>query len=401
MSIFREHKTIADRSASDRRRHKKKIEDAIKEGIHGIISEESIIGQDGKKKIRIPVKGIKEYRFVYGDNKQNKGVGSAPDKDIKRGQKVGDGPKKEKNEGASAGNEKGIEYYEVEITLEELAHYLFNDLELPDLAKKSIKNITGEKWKRHGYRNEGIRPRLDKKKTAINRIKRRKASQRKTNRDTNNVTKEIRDSDRFPYHENDLKYRYIKKEVKESSSAVIFFLMDISGSMSKNKKFLARSFYFLLYHFINARYKNCEVVFVAHDTEAYEVDEDKFFKRGHGGGTIVSSGLEMVNDIISKRFHPSSWNIYCFQCSDGDNWTGDSDKTLSLAANLKSVCQLFGYCQIEPKEEQINWDTGMKLLQIYQSLVDSDFKLVEISSKEDIWPAFKRLLGKRVQVKND
>ena len=125
-----------------------------------------------------------------------------------------------------------------------------------------------------------------------------------------------------------MKYRHIKKDVKEASNAVIFFLMDISGSMTQTKKFLARSFYFLLYHFINNRYENCEVVFVAHDTSAYEVDEDKFFKRGNSGGTIVSAGLEMVEDIINKRYHPTSWNIYCFQCSDGDNWPSDTDKNL-------------------------------------------------------------------------
>lgn len=401
MSIFREHKTIADRSASDRQRHKKKIEDAIKEGIHNIVSEESIIGQDGKKKINIPVRGIKEYRFVYGENEKNQKVGSAPGKDVQRGQKVGDA-EKSKGKSGKGSDEKGTEYYEVEITLEELAQYLFNDLELPDLARKSIKNITGEKWKRHGYRSDGIRPRLDKKQTAINRIKRMKATQLRKKQEelepNPNATPE--EEERFPFHENDLRYRHIKKDVKESSNAVIFFLMDISGSMTQNKKFLARSFYFLLYHFINSRYENCEVVFIAHDTEAYEVDEDRFFKRGESGGTKVSSGLQMVQDIISKRFHPASWNIYCFQCSDGDNWSDDDPKTIELAAQLKNVCQLFGYCQIEPKEERSGWDGIKKLLQTYTPLTDNNFKCVEIAGKNDIWPAFQKLLGKRVQVKS-
>ena len=172
MSIFKEHKTIADRSASDRRRHKKKIEDAIRDGVHNIVADESIIGQDGKKKIKIPVRGIKEYRFVYGENSQNKKVGSAPGKDIKRGQKVGEA-QKQQQPGDKPGDGKGEEYYEVEISLEELTYYLFNDLELPDLARKTITNVVGEKFKRHGYRSQGIRPRLDKKKTAINRIKKK------------------------------------------------------------------------------------------------------------------------------------------------------------------------------------------------------------------------------------
>ena len=138
MSTFRKHDTVADRSSSDRRRHKQKIEKAIREGVHNIVAEESIIGSDGKKKIKIPVRGIKEYRFVYGDN-GNKKVGSAPGVDnVKRGAQVGKARKKGKKpgKGDQAGDQAGEEFYEVEITLEELAAYLFDSLELPDLEKK-------------------------------------------------------------------------------------------------------------------------------------------------------------------------------------------------------------------------------------------------------------------------
>ncbi len=394
MSIFREHNTNADRSASDRRRHNKKIEEAIKDGVHNIVAEESIIGQDGKKKIKIPVRGIKEYRFIYGDNNQNKKVGSAPGKDIKRGQKIGDAKQRQQGQGDQAGDQAGEEYYEVEITLEELTYYLFNDLELPDLERKSIKNVTGEKWKRHGYRNEGIRPRLDKKKTAINRIRRKKAAEKRKQEEGDQY-----DEERFLFNQNDLKYRHIKKTLKESSNAVIFFLMDISGSMTQHKKFLARSFYFLLYHFINNRYENCEVVFVAHDTAAYEVDEDKFFKRGNSGGTIVSSGLEKVNEIIEKRYHPSSWNVYLFQCSDGDNWPSDLPATIKLAETLKEKCQLFGYCEIEPDADRLKWiSEGSRMSSTYETIRDKNLKIVKIHEKGDIWPAFKKLLGKRVSI---
>ena len=179
MSTFKEHKTVADRSASDRSRHKRKIEEAIKDGIHHIVSDESIIGQDGTKKFKIPVRGIKEYRFIFSDNEQNPRSASAPGKNIKKGQQIGSAQKEQEGKaGDKASNERGEEFYEVEITLEELAYYLFNDLELPDLEKKTIKNIVGKKYKRHGYRKKGIRPRLDKKKTAIQRIKRKKASSR-------------------------------------------------------------------------------------------------------------------------------------------------------------------------------------------------------------------------------
>ncbi len=161
-SVFSHHRTTADRSASDRRRHKEKIEKAIREGVHDIVAEESIIGQDGKKKIKIPVRGIKEYKFVYGSN--SGGVGAGGEADISRGQKIST-KKRGKKPGKpnKPGNEPGEEYYEVEVTLEELADYLFRDLELPELEKKQMKEIVQEKYQRKGYRNDGIRPRLSKK----------------------------------------------------------------------------------------------------------------------------------------------------------------------------------------------------------------------------------------------
>tara|TARA_B100000131_G_scaffold294535_1_gene310729 strand:+ start:7409 stop:8602 length:1194 start_codon:yes stop_codon:yes gene_type:complete len=388
MSTFTEHKTIADRSASDRRRHKQKIEKAIKDGIHDIVADESIIGQDGKKKIKIPVRGIKEYRFVYGDNENNKKVGSAPGADIKRGQKIGDNKQKAKGEPNKPGNDPGEEYYDVEITLEELAHYLFDDLQLPDLEKKSLKKVMSEKIKRKGYRKEGIKPRLDKKKSAIQRIKRKKASERIST---------INEDENFPFHENDLIYRHFKPAKKECSNAVIFFVMDISGSMTKQKKFIARSFYFLLYHFIRSKYEHTEIVFVSHDTNAYEVNEEQFFNRGNSGGTLVSSGLEMVRDIISKRFHPNSWNIYCFQCSDGDNWPEDTSKTLAAAEAIRDVSQLFGYCEIIPGADNDNggWFDDSRLSKVYEPIASKKMKIVSITSKSDIWPSFKRLFGGR------
>ena len=386
-SIFKEHKTVADRSASDRRRHKQKIEKAIKDGIHDIVAEESIIGQDGKKKIKIPVKGIKEYKFIYGSNEQNKRVGSAPDVDVRRGQKIGDSGKKKTKTGTDrAGSESGEEFYEVEITLEELAHYLFDDLELPDMEKKALKKVMSEKYKRKGYRTEGIKPRLDKKKSAINRIKRKKAASRRDD-------SEHSDDERFPYHDHDLIYRHFKPAKKENSNAVIFFVMDVSGSMTNEKKFLARSFYFLMYHFIRSKYEHTEIVFIAHETTANEVNEDQFFSRGNSGGTMVSSALNLVCDITNSRYHPESWNVYCFQCSDGDNWPDDTGKTLIAAEKIRDFSQLFGYCEIIPGGETSSWFDESRLSKVYEKITNKKLKCVEIKEKQDIWLAFTKLFG--------
>ena len=390
-------------------RHKKKIDKAIKDSIKDVIAEESIIGQNGKKKIRIPVRGIKEYRFIYGNNEENKTVGSGGDHNVKRGQKIG---QKRSGKGSGQGtgkasNEKGDEYYDVEVTLEELAEYLFADLELPDLEKKQFKFVSQETIKRKGYRFKGIRPRLSKKETLKRKLRRQKMAQKVGTYDP--------DSDeRFPFHQDDLKYHHIKPKIKENSAAVIFFLMDVSGSMSQARKYLARSFFFLLYQFLNHKYEKVDVVFISHSTYASRVTEDEIFKVGTFGGTIVSSALDLELEIIDKEYHPNTWNIYTFYCGDGENWSSDNEKCLDLFKQLKELSQLTGYCEINEAYEGLAdevdaddpfhgtpWGTfsawkNEEMENLWAKLTpicDNRFKKVMVGETSHIWKAFHSLFG--------
>lgn len=395
MSIFREHKTIADRAASDRSRHRHKIEKAIKESIKDVVAEESIIGQSGKKKIRIPVKGIKEHRFVYGNNEENKRVGSAQGKEVSPGQRIGH-RRKVKSEGegdGKAGNKPGEEMYEIEMSLEELAGYLFSDLELPELEKKSFKFTTQEKMKRKGKRPYGIRPRLSKKETIKQKIKRKKAAIKAGSFDPES-------GERFTFHESDLRYKHIAPVKKENTAAVVFFVMDVSGSMTKSKKFLARSFFFLLYQFLNHKYSSIDVVFISHTADAKEVNEDQFFTQVPNGGTLVSTGLKKVEEIIEKRYHPNNWNIYTFYCGDGDNWSIDNEEAIEAFKRLKEINQAMCYTEIGTESQysdlQIFAGKADKRLWDLVKLAEGDnFKRIKLAKSKDVWPAFKKLFGGR------
>lgn len=387
MSKFRVHESSGDRSAQDRSRHKKKIEKAIKEGIYNIVSEESIIGQDGKKKIKIPVRGIKEYQFVYGDNgsgKGNKQVGSA--KGVKKGQVIKKN-KQEKKPGDKAGNEKGEELYEIEMDIEEMSGYLFDDLNLPDFEKKKLKQMVSEKTKRSGYRKQGINSRLSKKKTMLQRLKRRKAA-------IKNDTFNPESGDRFPFHQSDMRYKHIKNVQKEADSAVVFFVMDVSGSMSKSKKYIARSFFFLLYHFLRHKYNKIEIKFISHTTEANVTDEDKFFNRVSSGGTHMSSGVQKVLELCKETYHPDSWNIFTFHCSDGDNWSEDNSKYSESIKELAIISQLYGLIEIGIK---INNDISLYNFETVSDhvahLTSKKVKIVKIESKTDIWQGFEEMFG--------
>ena len=394
MSTFNERKTIADRAAGDRARHRHKIERAIKESIRDVVAEESIIGQNGNKKIRIPVKGIKEHRLVYGSNENNKKVGSAQGKEVNKGQRIGHKRRStNKQPGDKPGDKPGEEMYEIEMSLEELAGYLFSDLELPELEKKNFKFTTQEKMKRKGKRPYGIRPRLSKKETIKQKIRRKKAAIKAGTYDPES-------GDRFSFHDSDLRYKHIAPVEKENTAAVIFFVMDVSGSMTKSKKFLARSFFFLLYQFLNHKYSSVDVVFVSHTAEAQEVDEDQFFTRAPNGGTLVSTGLKKVEEIIEKRYHPNNWNIYTFYCGDGDNWSIDNKEALSSFKRLKEINQMIAYTEIGKLHTHSEYSLFSAAGKVEKKLWDwtklienKNFKRIRIEQHQDIWPSFRKLFG--------
>jgi hypothetical protein len=272
---------------------------------------------------------------------------------------------------------------------------MFEDLELPDLERKALRQIEAYRLaKRKGYRQVGIRIRLDKRRTVRQRVKRKLATRRQgatASLEASPTAPVPAPRERFPFHDRDLIYRHMITDVKKESNAVVICVMDTSGSMDTMKKYLARSFFFLLYQFICTKYRNVEIVFVAHHTEANEVTEDEFFHKGESGGTFISSGYTKSLDIIQARYHPSLWNIYAFHCSDGDNFDSDNPAALRTAKELADVCNLFGYGEIKPLGSRY-YESSM--LNIFRRLDADNFQTVLIERKEDIWPSFKAFLAK-------
>ncbi|OGQ78471.1 MAG: hypothetical protein A3F90_05000 [Deltaproteobacteria bacterium RIFCSPLOWO2_12_FULL_60_19] len=368
----------SDRSAGDRLRHRQKVHEAIRHNIADIIAEESIIGKDRNRIVKVPIRGVKEYRFVYGENSPGVGQGG---ENTQPGQVVGQG--KGPGQGDPAGDRPGVDYYETDISLEELIDMMFEDLELPDLERKHLRETEVQQlYRRKGYRRKGVRVHLDKRRTAIARIKRKKASEK---------TGGAAAAQRFPFHNDDLTYRHTVTEMRRESNAVVLCVMDTSGSMDTMKKYLARSFFFLLYRFLCAKYQNVEIVFIAHHTEARQVSEEEFFHKGESGGTFISSGYRKALEIIDQRYHPTLWNVYVFHCSDGDNFDSDNPAALQAAKELTEVANLFGYGEIKPLGAGYY---GSSMIQFFSQLQADNFQTVQIQRKEDIWPCFRTFLAR-------
>lgn len=374
-----------DRSIEDRRRHRQLVEKSIKENLGDILSEESIVGESKDKKFKIPIRGLKEYQFVYGKN--TKGVGSG-DGDEKRGDKIGSESEKGKGAKSGPGSEEGEDIYETEVTIDDVLGYLIDDLELPDMDQKKFSEIiTNSSSKRCGYQRYGINPRLAKKKTVMAKIQREQGKKRALMEENSN--EEI---ERFPFKEEDLRYHRVKQKPKKESNAAIILVMDVSGSMDNTKKYLARSFFYVLTKFIRKKYNNVEVAFVAHSTIAKEVNENEFFHKGQSGGTYISSGLNMAMDIIDKRFNPELWNVYTFCVSDGDNWSEDNERAIKASKNLCELCNMFGYAEILP----ITYATTIKY-KLMNEIKDKNFISVSIKQKQDLWAALKFMLKKELK----
>lgn len=386
MAIFREFDSRGrDRSGEDQRRHRQLVEESIKRNIRNIIAEESIIGQSKNKKIKIPIRGLKEYQFIYGKNKPGVGSGNGSEK---RGDRIGSDEAQDGQ--GQAGNTEGEDIYETEVTIEELIQYLFDDLDLPFMERKKFNEIESDKnFKRLGYQRKGIPPRLAKKRSVIEKIKRQKAYER--GRADLPKDHEQEEKERFPFKEDDLRYFRLKQDIRRESNAVVICIMDTSGSMDMTKKYLARSFYFLLYQFVKMKYVNVDIVFVSHTTVGKEVTEDEFFHKGESGGTYISSGYEKALEIIEKRYDPSVWNIYAFHCSDGDNWQEDNDRAVKFAIQLCEVCNLFGYGEIILGSYGL---TSTIRKELSSKVKYSNFSIVTMSKKEEVIPALRKLLDK-------
>lgn len=385
MAVFNEYEPIIKQWFTvDRQRHKELVEESVKKSIGNILSQECIIGVDGNKKIKIPVRGIKEYSFVFSRTVPHVATG---DGDEIRGDVIGEDIGLEGAGAYAPGQLAADEIYEMEITVDELAQHLFERFSLPKLHEgEKTGRSTDMNIRNPGYRKKGIPPRLSKKMSVIQKIKRNQSYKRSSEQERSGITQT-----RFPFIKEDLRYRRANKSQKNGCNAVVICIMDVSGSMDQVKKYLARSFYFILYNLVKSKYPNIEVVFLAHTTTAKEVDEPDFFHRGESGGTYISSGYKKALEIIDQRYNPQYWNIYTFHCSDGDNWTEDNKKAVRFASRLCEVCKLFGYGEISP---DFAYKTNTLKEEFIKNISAENLVIISMSDKDGIEKGLKSIFEK-------
>lgn len=378
---------LRQRGKRDADRHKERLKKAAKDNMKEIISSEDIISTDGSgKKIKIPVKYLEQWRFKHGNNKKNHGVGHGG-QDAQPGDILGQDP--DKGDG-KAGDKQGEMLFE-EFSLDDIINMMMEDLNLPWLEDKPEKvEIETETILYNDVSKKGLIPNLDIRRTLKENLKRNAA------KGSPKVGK---------FKQDDMRYKTYDIQKDYRSNAAVYLIMDRSGSMTTEKKYIAKSFFFWMVQFIKKKYKSVELVFIAHDTEAYLCNENDFFTMAESGGTKCSSGFEAALKHI-KHYHPKdSWNNYLFAFSDGDNYEEDNRLCVELVKELLDLVNAIGYGEIMTDDYNAfmgntqEW-TLSTLNSVFKSNINSSkFMSVNISKKDDVYKCLKQFFGLKEEAK--
>ena len=412
-----------NKSAVNRQRFLRRYREQIREAVSDAVSNRSIRDIDKGGKVSIPTRDINEPVIHHGDGGFNNRV-LPGNKHFSEGDKIarpqggsgsGSGGKQASNEG------EGEDDFSFTLSQEEFLDFMFDGLELPNLIKRQLSGIEEFKKVRAGIANEGQPGKINIVRSLRSANMRRIALTAGKRRRLEEIEQQLAAIDAQPakmrdqalydaLHEEaarlraainripwldtfDLKYNLHIKQPIPRSKAVMFCIMDVSGSMDQATKEIAKRFFILLYLFLQRNYEKTDIVFIRHHTSAKEVDEDEFFHSRETGGTVVSSALKLMHSIIEDRYSPNEWNIYGAQASDGDNWGDDSDVCRDLLVDkLLPACQYFSYIEITPNEHQSLWRIYEEVREQYPD----KFSQQHIVGAEDIYPVFRELFQKKV-----
>lgn len=410
-----------NKSAVNRERFLRRYRQHIKKAVSDAVGKRSITDIDRGESISIPGKDLDEPTFRPGQGGVRETVNPG-NKEFSTGDHISKPPKGQGGQGSGQGDAsdsgEGLDEFVFQISQEEFLDFMFEDLELPNLIKKQLKDTTAFKYQRAGYANQGNPAKINVVRSLQKAYGRRLALTGKKRESIKsletkllaleaapeNYTTEIKALKleietlklrikKIPWiDEFDLKFNQHIKLPLPSTSAVMFCLMDVSGSMSQMHKDIAKRFYILLYLFLKRNYKKIDVVFIRHHTSAKEVDEEEFFYSRETGGTIVSSALKLMNDIIKQRYPASDWNIYAAQASDGDNWNDDSPLCSKLLSEeILHQVQYYAYIEITKLEHQSLWFEYEAL----NSDFPDNFAIQNISDESEIYPVFRELFSRK------
>jgi len=427
MQILDRRLNPSGRSLPNRQRFLRRAKSLVQEAVRDASVKRDIRSADEGGEVSIPLHGIREPSFHHGGGGIRDHV-LPGNKEYREGDEI---PRPPGGGGGGGGSEgspdgSGEDNFRFVLTREEFLSLFLDDLELPDMAKRRLVDGTDPIWHRAGYSVSGSPANLALARTMRNSMSRRIALKRPKPDAVQALEAEIAALEGDPEQAErvlalraelerllqrtrlipwidpiDVRYRRFEPLPRPVAQAVMFCLMDVSGSMTEDMKDLAKRFYTLLFIFLQRRYKHVEIVFIRHTHEASEVDEETFFHSRETGGTLVSTALEEMQKVVADRYPPGEWNIYAAQASDGDNAAGDSQKTARLLVDtILPACQYYAYIEVGREGEHgiPGFPRGpTDLWRTYEALVTAGAPLAmkKVRHRREIFPVFRELFAKR------
>jgi uncharacterized protein len=361
---------LFSRGARDWLRHNQKVREAVKNTLPEILSGEDLMTGDSKNRtVMVPVKFLEHSRFRLADPSTQQGAGQG------RGQ-PGDvlQPGRDRADGAAqaGGTENGEIRFVVEMKLEEIIDWIWEELKLPDLKPKRSATMDEPDYVREGWDKRGARSRLDRRRTMKEAVKRRSIQ-------VNPV----------PITNDDLRFRQLVKRATPSMNAAVIFALDVSGSMDEAQRRLAKQFFFFALQGIRRQYSKVETVFLAHAAQAWEFEESQFFQASSSGGTVSSCAFQLANEVMKTRYDASRYNVYFFYASDGENAAEDREpaaaslRALAAQTNYSGYVETGGVATFRPRETQV--------AEVFNELKGAGLPvgMSQLSSQDDVWRAIR------------
>ena len=425
MNIIDRRLNPGGKSFANRQRFLRRARAQVRKAVREASSSRSIKDAGKGGEVSIPAGGVHEPHL------HRSGQGGVRDYVLPGNKKYVQGdsiarPPQGGGKGSKAGDSgEGEDEFRFALSDEEYLDLYLEDLELPDLAKRQVSGAKSLQWRQAGYSVSGPPSRISVPRTLRHSMSRRIALTRPKKEEITALREQIEKlereggqfdelvklrkeleqvilrSKRIPYIDPvDVRYRRLESNPKPIAKAVMFCLMDVSGSMNEHMKDLAKRFYSLLYLFLNRRYEYVDLVFIRHTHEASEVDEQTFFYSRETGGTVVSTALFKMSEIIRDRYPIDQWNIYAAQASDGDNTSSDNAVVLGqLRDVILPICQYYAYVEVGMDDEDDHPGAGEPSTNLWRAYrrvsVDAPFAMRKVKHRRDIYPVFRELFARR------
>lgn len=372
-STFIEHRDgpkawydLFSRGARDWLRHNDKVSDAVRNKLPELLADVDVFGPQAPRTLRIPVHFLEHYRFRLRDDdtvsRAGQGKANAGDTLVR--------PVPDKGTKGEGGDEKGGYQFELELRVDDIVDWLWEELKLPNLQRKEGR-VHEADYLREGWNRRGARSRLDRRRSVKEAVKRRAAQ-----------------SSGPAFTDEDLRYRQLVMRKQPATEAAVFFAMDVSSSMTELDRRLAKTFFFWVVQGLRRQYTNIEPVFLAHTVEAWEFAEQEFFQVTGAGGTIASTAFVKAIDIIEERFDPGRFNIYLIYASDGANFANDTGAALEALRKLSSVTSFTGYVEVQSDGPPLYSELG-KIFSVLQAEDAPAIGTYALSDSDSVWQAIR------------